>query len=386
MRVVIIGAGIGGLALAAGLVERGVEVEVHDRGERLGTGGSGLGLYPNGVAALNELGVDVDDLGRPIDVLETRDSKGRVTLGIDVARISEHFGFIARTVPRRALLDRLHHRLPEGVLHLDRECVGVRLHADGTSSAVFSDGARSTGDVVVGADGAGSVVRTQLLGEDPPEMGRWASWQGLSTLDSPRAVGRVASLTQGREGTCGIMPAGNGLVQWWFDVRWKRGLPVTEDPAPVLRELFSSWSDPDVRAVLEQAKSSQIHFSPHLKTPVRGAWGQDSTTLLGDAAHTFPPATAQGANQALEDAWALVTALSDSGARADPAWALRRYEEVRHRPAAVASFASSLNGMQRLRLPRLPVRGLRDLPGNTATRWFGGYLSAVSNVLTGQRP
>ncbi|GHD28469.1 FAD-dependent monooxygenase [Nocardiopsis kunsanensis] len=386
MRVVVIGAGVGGLALAAGLVERGIGVEVHEKDERLHAGGAGVGLYPNGVAALNELGVAVDDLGRPIDVMETRDPEGRPALNIDVARISEHFGFVARTVPRRALLDRLHHRLPEGALHLGRECVGVRLHADGTASAVFSDGTRSTGDVVVGADGAGSVVRAQLLGEDPPAMGRWASWQGLSTLDSPRAGGRVASLTQGRQGICGIMPAGNGLVHWWFDVRWRRGLPVTDDPVPVLRELFSSWNDPDVRAVLEQIESSQTRFFPHLNTRVRGRWGQDNTTLLGDAAHIFPPATAQGANQALEDAWALVTALGDSGARADPAWALRRYEEVRHRPAAVASFASSLNGVQRIRLPRLPVRGLRDLPGNTATRWFGGYLSAVSNVLTGQRP
>ncbi|MBE2999649.1 FAD-dependent monooxygenase [Nocardiopsis sp. HNM0947] len=385
MRVVVIGAGVGGLALAAGLVERGVQVEVHERDERL-SGAGGVGLYPNGVAALNELGVEVDDLGRPIDVLETRDTKGRVTLGIDVALIAEHLGFTARTVPRRALLDRLSQDLPDGVLHFGRECTGVRLHADGTASAVFSDGTRSTGDVVVGADGPDSVVRTHLLGQEPPSMGRWASWQGLTTLDSPRAAGRVSSLTQGRQGTCGIMPAGHGLVQWWFDVRWRRDLPVTDDPAPVLRELFSAWTDPDVRSVLDQAESSDMTFAPHLNTRVQGAWGQDNTTLLGDAAHTFPPATAQGANQALEDAWALVTALSDSGARADAAWALRRYEEVRRRPAAVASFTSSLNGMQRIRLPRVPIRGLRELPENTATRWFGGYLSAVSNVLTGQRP
>lgn len=386
MRVVIIGAGVGGLALAVGLAGRGIEVEVHEKGERLRTGGAGLGLYPNGVAALSELGIDVEDLGRPIDTLETRDTKGRTTLSIDVELISEHLGFTARTVPRRALLDRLHHSLPEGVLHLGKQCQGVNLHADGTASALFSDGTQSTGDVVVGADGAGSTVRSHLLGEKSPSVGRWASWQGLTTLDSPRAAGKLASLTQGRQGTCGIMPAGHGLVQWWFDVRWRPELPVTDDPAPVLRKLFSSWTDPDVRSLLEQAESSEMGFYPHLNMRVPSIWGKGNTTLLGDAAHTFPPATAQGANQALEDAWALVTALGDSGARADAAQALRRYEEVRHRPAAVASFASSLNGAQRIRLPRLPARGLRELPGNTATRWFGGYLSAVSNVLTGQRP
>lgn len=383
MRVVVIGAGVGGLALARGLVERGVEVEVYERADRLRAGGAGLGLYSNGVAALNELGVDIDDLGRRIDNLELRDHRGRATLSIDVASVAGRLGFECRTVSRSSLLERLAQGLPEGVVRFGKVCTGVRLRADGRASAVFDGGDRATGDVVVGADGAGSAIRAYLWGEEPWEKGRWASWQALTPVDLPRAEGTLCSVTQGRQGMCGIMPAGGGLVQWWFDVRWRRDLPTTTKPLPVLRELFASWSDPDVRAVLEQVSDGAAELFPHVRNRVLPEWGRGVTTLMGDAAHAFPPTTAQGANQALEDAWALTMALGDSTARFEPETALRRYEEVRRRPAALASFTSGLESVVRVRPPALAGQGWL---GDLATRQFAGYLSEVSNVLTGSRP
>lgn len=383
MRVVVIGAGVGGLALARGLVERGVEVEVHERGDRLRTGGAGPGLYSNGVAALNELGVDIDDLGRRIDALEVRDHRGRTSLSIDVASVAGRLGFECRTVPRRFLLERLAQGLPEGVVRFGRVCTGVRPRADGRVSAVFDDGDLVTGDVVVGADGVESVVRAALWGEEPWGAGRWASWQALTAVDLPRVEGTLCSVSQGRQGMCGIMPAGEGLVQWWFDVRWRRGLPATAKPVPVLRELFASWTDPDVCAVLEQAGDGDPELFPHVRNRVLPEWGKGATTLMGDAAHAFPPSAAQGANQALEDAWALTMALGDSTARFEPDMALRRYEEVRRRPAALASFTSGLEAVVRVRPPALLGQ---EWLGDLATRQFAGYLSEVSNVLTGSRP
>jgi FAD-dependent urate hydroxylase len=96
----------------------------------------------------------------------------------------------------------------------------------------------------------------------------------------------------GDAGPVGLLPAGEGLPQWWFDVEGPRPDPATTSVAGWLREKFSG--------------------------PV---------TLLGDAAHAFPPSQAQGANQALEDAWALRRALS--GDNDDPAATLRRYERER---------------------------------------------------------
>ncbi|PWV49185.1 FAD-dependent monooxygenase [Nocardiopsis sp. L17-MgMaSL7] len=383
MRVVIVGAGVGGLALARGLTGRGHEVEVHERASEPRSGGAGLGLHSNGTAALRALGVDPGGIGRRLDGLENRDPAGRPRYTLDVDAVSDHYGFESRTVPRRALLDLLADGLPEGTVRYGRVCTRVRINFDGTVSALFGDGTSATGDVVVGADGVRSAARRDLWESDPARPTGWASWQGLTRVPTDLAAGTVAAVVQGRQGVCGMMPAGDGLVQWWFDVRWRPEIPRPASPARVLRRLFEDWTDPDVRAVLDHAKGEDLTLFEHVRHRVRRVWGEGGATLLGDAAHAFPPSTAQGANQALEDAWALSLALSDEAAAADPAAALRRYESVRRGPVNLASLASGAEAITRLTPPRFLGR---ERLGAMVTRQFIGYLGGVSNVLTDRRP
>ncbi|MFE1168067.1 FAD-dependent oxidoreductase [Nocardiopsis sp. NPDC058789] len=383
MRVVIVGAGVGGLALARGLVGRGHGVEVHERAPEPRPGRAGVGLYSNGTAALRALGVEVGGIGRRLDGLENRDPSGRTRYTLDVDAVGDHYGSESRTVPRRALLDLLADGLPEGTVRYGRVCTRVRVNTDGTVSALFGDGSSATGDVVVGADGVRSAARRDLWEGDPARPTGWASWQGLTRVPADLASGTLAAVVQGRQGVCGMMPAGDGLVQWWFDVRWRPGIPTPTSPASVLRRLFEGWTDPDVRAVLEDLRDEDLAFSEHVRHRVRRVWGEGGATLLGDAAHAFASSTAQGANQALEDAWALTLALSDEGAEADPAAALRRYEGVRRGPVQLASLASGAEAITRFSPPRFLGR---ERLGSLATRQFIGYLGGVSNVLTDRRP
>ncbi|MBR8744905.1 NAD(P)/FAD-dependent oxidoreductase [Nocardiopsis sp. MG754419] len=380
MRVVVIGAGVGGLALARGLTDLGHEVEVHERASAPRTDGAGLGLYPNGVAALAGVGVDVSGIGRRLDGLENRDPSGRVRYTLDVDAVRERYGFEARVVPRRDLLALLSDGLPDRTVRYGRVCTRVRVNPDGSVSALFGDGTSATGDVVVGADGVRSAARRDLWDGDPARPTGWASWQAMTEVPMEAATGTVGAVVQGRQGRCGILPAGDGLVQWWFDVRWRPEIPRPESPMDVLRKLFGDWSDPWVRAVLDHEAEEAPAFFEHVRHRVPREWGVGGATLLGDAAHTFPHSTAQGADQALEDAWALTRVLAEDAVERDPARALRRYEQSRRGPVTLATGAEAI---MRFGPPRLLGR---ERTSALATRQYIGYLGGVSNVLTDRRP
>lgn len=383
MRIVIVGAGVGGLALARGLLDLGHEVQVHERESDSGAEETGLGLSPNGVAALSALGVDVSGIGRRLDGVESRDPSGRVRYTLDVDAVREHFGFEARAVPRRALLELIAEGMPEGTVRFGRVCTRVRVNRNGSVSALFGDGTDATGDVVVGADGVRSAARRDLWDGDPTRPTGWASWQALAEVPMAEASGTTAAVVQGRQGVCGIMPAGEGLVRWWFDVRWRSEIQRPRSPVGVLRKLFGEWDDPWVRTILEHADDAEPELFEHVRHRVPKVWGEGGATLLGDAAHTFPPSTAQGVDQALEDAWALTRVLGEERVEDDPASALRRYERARRGPVTLVSVTSGMESLKRFGPPRFLGR---ERLSTMATRQYIGYLSGVSNVLTDRRP
>ncbi|MES0836063.1 FAD-dependent oxidoreductase [Nocardiopsis tropica] len=374
MDVVIIGAGVGGLAAAVGLRRRGHDVRVFERGEVLRTGGAALALWSNGTAALGGLGIDPTGLGRPTEVIIGSTHTGAELYRIDLRSVSARLGWPNLCLPRRELLDRLASQLPDGVVRFGPACTGVRQDADGVT-ALFEDGTTARADAVIGADGVHSAVRACQRPGDVPRPRGYASWQGLTPLPVPLAESTTSRWLTGPGGTCGIIPTGGGMVQWWFDLPWAPGDPEPASPAEVLRERFGAWTDPDVRAVLAHAKDEDVTSFPHVQTPVPKTWGSGRITLLGDAVHAFPPSTAQGANQALEDALVLSAAL-DGVRGADAAPALRRYERVRGPRAARASWVSGHQPTQRM-------RGTRPVPLSPAAMGglLEGYLKLVSNAL-----
>lgn len=380
MRVVIIGAGIGGLALARGLAERGHEVSVHESAEELRGGGAGLTLYPNGTAALSALGVDVSSLGRRLEAMIIRTPEGEVRGAMDLGALAVKLGHDVRQLPRRSLLGTLAGGLPEGTVRFGRACVTVTRTSSG-AVAVLDDGDEVRADVVVGADGVRSVVRRELWGDPDVRETGWASWLALTPLPIALADGGDGYIVQAPRRMTSAVPAGDGLVQWWFDLPWGPGVPSPASPVAEFRARFGGWADPDVQAVLAQARDEDVAPFPHVRGRVRRGWGKGAVTLLGDAAHVFPPSTGQGANQALEDAWALTLALSGKRAEDDPEAALRRYEHARHRSVARASAASGAEAVQQFPMPPLP-RGVAD---RLLTDQFTFYVRSVSNVLAAER-
>jgi 2-polyprenyl-6-methoxyphenol hydroxylase-like FAD-dependent oxidoreductase len=334
MDILIVGAGVGGLALANGLVTDGHQVRVFERADAPRTDGAAVTIFSNGAAAAAGLGVSLDDLGGAIDTLGFFDADGRAFAHADMTLLRRWTGYRVATIPRASLLRRLAAGLPAETINYGRQVHTVETAGSG-AAVVTADGVREEAALVVGADGVRSAVRRALLGSAEPTFNGWVSWQGLTVAMPELAAGAYARCIVGDAGLCGLMPAGGGLLQWWFDV---------DGPAPAgrpvigwLRERFASYADP-VRKLLDVLTEADVHAFRHAVHQVPSAWGAGCATLLGDAAHAFPPSQAQGANQALEDAWTLRRALS-----AFPVPdALRRYERVRaRRVRRISSLAAS---------------------------------------------
>ncbi|WP_433473944.1 FAD-dependent oxidoreductase [Spirillospora sp. CA-142024] len=370
MDVLVIGAGVGGLATAQVLLAAGHRVRVYEQAPARRTGGKALLVWSNGNAVLNDLGISLDGAGNRIDRIESLTPDGRLRIGQDIAHAAARFGFVTQAIPRRHLLERLAAGLPDDLIRFGMECRSVTQDADGVT-AVFADGTTDTADLLIGADGHHSVVRRLLWGESGVRPATFGTWQGLGPVDIEITDTHRHLMVSGREGACGLMPAGGGLLQWWFDVRWSPADPRPASPLDELRSRFGHWASP-VSEVLAAATDDDLEFFGHHWNKVRRAWGEGRVTLVGDAAHTMPPTLGQGANQTLEDAWVLGRELGREGG--DPVAGLRAYEKARYRHISRVSRMAKRNPAN-WRVP--PLIG-RHLPETSQTT----LLARFSNRLT----
>ncbi|MDH2430586.1 FAD-dependent monooxygenase [Sphaerisporangium sp. TRM90804] len=368
MRVLVAGAGVAGLAAARALLNAGHEVQVYERAPSPRLEGGSVTLWSGGTGILADLGVDLTGAGRRIDTMQTWNHRGRRLLTVDVAAVARRYGTPNVHLPRRHLIQRLAAGLPDGVLRFGHTCA----HVDPERGELaFAGGGTARGDVVVGAEGRASVVRDLLWGADPGRMTGWITWQGYTTGPPELAGSHRALMVVGPQGLCGLIPAGEGRLLWWFDHRTDHREPPPASPAAALTERFGHWASP-VPEVL--ARIGEADLFRHHRHRVPKVWGRGRATLAGDAAHSMPPTMAQGANQALEDAWTLARELDGPGPVADR---LRRYERARSRRAARAANLAATEMTDSHRAQSLT----RLLPGRLVTAAYIAWLRRVSTYL-----
>jgi FAD-dependent urate hydroxylase len=336
LRILVVGAGVGGISIARGLLRDGHDVTVFERRPDVQPGGGAVTIWSNGATVLWQLGVDMDGAGQLLSTLRVATPTGRPVTTVDLTVIADRLGAPVRMIPRRVLLERLLEGFPTDRIRCNARAVGVV----STQNAVrleFEDGSCAEGDLLIGADGLHSMVR-DILGAQSAVPTGWCSWQGLATVPGV-ADKHVAQMIIGEHGSLGLWPAGGSDVQWWFDLPWSSDFVRPERPIDMIRSKFNGWSD-SVDRVLARSPF------PHFRHPIPRL-GHGAVTLLGDAAHTMPPTLAQGTNQALLDTMVLCKALSDfgSGARSnnrDLSSALRWYENTRRRKVKAVSWVTTL--------------------------------------------
>jgi len=297
---VVIGAGIGGLAAAAGLCAAGWDVTACERAGSLEPVGVALALAPNGLRALDAIGAGdgLRALAVPQE-LGIRRCDGRWLMRSTTGRmVSDRFGDPVILLPRAAVIDALAARVPGGVLSLATEVTSVE--SGGKSAArVATTAGELDADLVVAADGIGSASRSALF---PGRPGlRYAGFTTWRLLTGP-VTGQVPMAESWGRGTVfGVMPLSGGRVYCYAAAPADPGARAGDELAELVR-LFGRWHEP-IPGLLAITRPQDVlrHDVAELAAPLP-SFHRGRAALLGDAAHPMTPNLGQGACQALEDA------------------------------------------------------------------------------------
>ncbi|MDU8943122.1 3-hydroxybenzoate 6-monooxygenase [Ovoidimarina sediminis] len=331
LPVLIAGGGIGGLAAALGLAQKGIATLVLEKASQLGEIGAGIQLGPNAFHAFDALGIGpaARDLAVYIDNLRLMDA----LTAEEIARIPLDEAFRARFGNPYAVV---HRGALHGVLLAACEAherVTLRTSAavtgyaqDGTSvTATLASGEAVTGRALIGADGLWSAVRAQLAGDGAPRVSGHTTYRSvIPTEEMPEALRwNAATLWAGPR--CHIVhyPLSN-WKEFNLVVTYHNDAPEPVAGKPVSHEEVARGFDhvaPLAREVIEKGRDWK-HWVLCDRDPILD-WTDGRAALLGDAAHPMLQYMAQGACMALEDAVCLADEMGRAGE--DPARALESY-------------------------------------------------------------
>jgi salicylate hydroxylase len=354
LRIAIIGGGTGGLCLAHALHQAGLNVTVYERSrtrtERLQ--GYRVHINPHGSRALHEcLPPDrwrdfVDTCGAPGGafgfVTEQLDEllliEDEVTSGVERDPTTAHHS-VSRITLHQVLSAGL-----DGILRYDKEFERYERNPDGTVTCHFTDGTSAVADIMVGADGAGSRVRAQLLPHANRVDTGIRTIAGKFPMTEDSRASLPARLTDGPNNVmpprgCGMFTAPHDLadgavvtadgiggndqtaahdavlfdntssyVMWVYaatDAHFPAGLNLSTLDGPDLRDLvgdlISGWH-PGLRRLVADSPAESVSLLPIRTSVPVSRWQSTNITLLGDAIHSMTPFRGIGANTALRDA------------------------------------------------------------------------------------
>jgi len=358
-RVLIAGAGVGGLTAALALLRLGTDVEVYEQAHELREVGAGVQLAANGTRVLYALGVG-DELkalsceaqGKEIRLWSTGETWKLFDLG---PKSIERYGFPYFTVYRPDLLEvlaRAVRTLKPDAIHLGARCAGFAQDDDSVTLKLES-GATARGDVLVGADGVHSRVRQGLFGADRAEFTGNMAWRGVAPMERlpSHMARRVGSNWIGPGGHIVHYPLRGGTVMNFVGVLeradWRVESWSARGTADELARDFGGWHA-DIQAFI-RAIDAPYKWALMVRAPLE-RWSVGRVTLLGDAAHSMLPFLAQGAVMAIEDGLVLARCLEQFGVDEG----LQRYETARRARTLRAVEGSAAN------LHRFHNRALAD--------------------------
>lgn len=337
LDVVIIGAGMGGLALGLALHRVGIATRIYEQAPELSEVGAGIMLTPNACRALMALDVfePVDAKAQRPGATHYRDYRtGEIisTVAYDEAFQRRYHGpylTIHRADLQDALKEALLSRAPD-VLHLNHMLVDVEQH-DGTVTATFANGARVTGDLLIAADGIKSLVREKVFGWKAANFSGHVAYRGMVPIErlgpDYRTPDTSTSLGPGQHWVMYTVKKGAFLNYVaipesgsWTAEGWS--VPATPDE---LRREFREWH-PRYHDLIDQTPADRIFKWGLFDRDPLPAWVRGRVALLGDAAHPTTPFMAQGAAMSFEDAVVLGRALAQAST---PEEALLLYERAR---------------------------------------------------------
>ena len=333
MRILIVGAGIGGLTAALALLRDGHDVEICEQAPQLAELGAGVQISANGARVLFALGLEAairavwcEPAGKEIRLWNSGETWKLFDLGaVSVARDGAPYFMIHRADLHGVLLDAVR-ALKRDAIHLAARCTGF--DDDAGVTLHLADGTQVKGDAIVGADGVHSRIRNILAGDDKAEFTGCMAWRGLVPREAlPAHMRRLVGVNW-------VGPGGHvinyflrggalfnfvGIVErdWRVESWTEKG--SREDCAAD----FAGWHA-DIHAIIRNI-DQPYKWALLGRTPLT-RFSRGRATLVGDAAHPTLPMLAQGANMALEDGLVLARCIA---AYPDVETAFARYDAAR---------------------------------------------------------
>jgi 2-polyprenyl-6-methoxyphenol hydroxylase-like FAD-dependent oxidoreductase len=353
--VVIIGAGISGLATAVGLSRVGVRALVLERSDCLRSTGAALTLFPSAWIALHALGAShtLIQLYQPF-------LKGSVTsVGTGAIQQVSYGGSSSnggggglRTIHRSKLLEALANELPAGTIRFSSKLVSVQSQGD-VAIINLEDGTLIKAKVLIGCDGVHSVVGRWLGLSEPIHSGRSAV-RGLAVFPQGHNLNHEIKQFLGEHKRAGVIPLNDTDVYWFLTFKSPpQGL--SGEPEYLQREIIENYAKEFPSAYLDIVKNadlSTLTCAPLMLRPpwkiVTGNLTKENITIAGDAMHPMTPDLGQGGCSALEDGvvFSRHIALSrlKNGGRIDAKEVIRGYLKERKWRVAWLVTASYLSG------------------------------------------
>lgn len=319
LRILVVGAGVSGLAAARGLRVAGFRPDVVEELPATTIPAAGIYLPGNASRALRLLGLDAPlrPLGDLIFRHVFQDAAGGKLFEVDVAGLWAGVGdsrALSRADLQQVLLTGVGGEVRYGTAVRELEII------DGAAKVEFGDGAVAEYDLVIGADGRRSTIRSKAgLGGPATPTGQIVY---RSVVSGGPALGEWTALL-GHRSQFVVMPMGGRRLYCYADETVEPGTPDPADPLAHVRELFAGYGGP-VPAILAAMEKVQVARTDEVALD---GWSKGPVLLVGDAAHATAPTLAQGAAMAFEDAVVLGEVLK--AARQDVPAALRAYEQRR---------------------------------------------------------
>ncbi len=431
LRVLIIGAGTGGLCLAHGLQRAGIDVAVfeRDRTRMDGLQGYRVGIDPDGSRALHAclppelFATFVATCAREPRYFNILTEQLTEVLSLELPHDPDHIKSgksVSRMTLRQVLLTGV-----EEIVHFDKTFTHYEQHEDGTVTAFFADGTSATGELLVGADGTSSPVRKQylpharledtgiiaiggkaLLTEEMAQVLPDRVFYGISMIVAPKGYSCILHVMEfpwNRDGVVkpGIVRSDAELIARWpgllFDntsdyVNWGFWAVASRFPRDVMhqrgaelialtRRMTPDWS-PAFRWLLEQTDPGSC-FSINIRTSAPlDPWLASNVTLIGDAIHTMTPGRGVGANTALRDAALLCQRLTAaSQGRESLIDAVASYE-AEMRDYGFEAVRKSLEQMDANAVIHKPIAGRVALAGIRTGMRIANRLPAIKRRMT----
>ena len=340
MRVLIVGAGISGIALAGLLEQQGVSVTIVEQAVRPRAEGFGITIMAAGLAVLGKLGLReaVLEAGTVAESCEITTDHGHTLTRLNLRA----GGITAVTIERAQLIKMLIARLQSTSIQWQ-----TSLRSINADHVTLTDGSMHQFDLIVGADGIYSQVRSLIFPSVKPKPVGAAIWMGVYNSGQPSHG--IVRLTLGPGLLKGVFPLDNKTV-----VTLSRPFVGADLDGRTAAQPFTKLGQ-DTGTIITSAEFDNFYRDQINQIKLR-RWHHDRVVLIGDAAHAMAPATAMSASINLQDAAALSQCLESVD---NPAAILPTFQRQRYRPARRAQRQAYVVG--RVLLMGGPASVVRDL-------------------------